>query len=161
MSHLHLRTTVNGADFATVRQLLTTAGVFTAEETDVALDLLQETLVRGADVSGYHFCLAEMDGQLAGYACYGQVLLTQGSFDLYWLAVDPAHQRAGVARFLVTEVARLTRQAGGRALYAETSSLPEYAPARAFYERNGFTFLASFPDFYWIGNDKLTFKLPL
>src|SRR2546425_988436 len=52
--------------------------------------------------------------------------------------VEPAHR---------ARLERLTRD-GGRLVVVETSSLPEYASTRAFYERRGYTRGATVPGYY-------------
>jgi len=37
--------------------------------------------------SGYHIYVADMDGEIAGYVCYGDTPLTEATWDLYWIAV--------------------------------------------------------------------------
>ena len=55
---------------------------------------------------------------------------------------------------LAAEVERLVLSAGGRRLYAETSSRSQYAPTRAFYERCGYILDAEMRDFYAPGDGK-------
>ena len=73
--------------------------------------------------------------------------------DLYWMAVDPDVQRAGLGTLLVREMERSMRAEGGRIVRIETSSLPEYEKTRAFYRRIGYPETVRVKDFYWEGND--------
>ena len=47
-----------------------------------------ERLEKGA-ASGYEFVIAEDDSSMVGYACFGEIPCTVGSYDLYWIVVDP------------------------------------------------------------------------
>ena len=76
--------------------------------------------------SGYHFVFAELDGRVVGYACYGPIALTVGSYDLYWIAVDKSVQGQGLGRKLMDTVAEIIRGEGGRNIYIETSTKPHY-----------------------------------
>jgi len=77
-----------------IRGLVVAAGNFNATEVETAVELADEALAKG-DASGYFFLLLEEDGgerAVRGYACYGPVPLTVGTYDLYWIVVDPVAQ---------------------------------------------------------------------
>ena len=74
-----------------------------------------------------------LDGRLAGWICWGPTPCTLGTFDLYWMAVDPAMHGAGIGTALVREMeGRLAGSA--RLIVVETAGRPDYRPTRAFYE---------------------------
>jgi D-alanine-D-alanine ligase len=157
---LNLRHHATEGDPAAVRLLVKATGYFTAEEADVAEELVNERLSKGPD-SGYHFVFAELEGKLAGYACFGPVPLTVSSYDLYWIVVSPEFQKRGLGKILLEETERLARLAGGTRLYADTSGRAQYAGTRAFYERAGFGRDARLEDFYAPGDAKLIYSKPL
>jgi ribosomal protein S18 acetylase RimI-like enzyme len=146
------------ADVGGVRELVAGTAVFLAHEVEVAVELVQERLDLGPP-SEYEFVFAEEEGSLLGYACYGPITITQGSFDLYWIAVRKDAQGRGLGKRLLAESLQLIRQAGGRKLYIETSARPEYAATRAFYERSGCRLEATIADFYGVGDAKLIYVL--
>lgn len=155
MASFSLRTELRTDDRAAIERLLREAAVFRPEEVAVALELFDEGFSSGAE-SHYRWVLA--DGPtLLGLACFGPVTLTEGTFDLYWIAVSPSAQRAGVGKVLDEAVCDLVRREGGRWVLAETSSTPPYEPARRFYLRCGYTPFERIPDFYRPGDDRLTF----
>ena len=149
-------------DRARVAELLGSTAVFSREEIDVALQLFDESVSdesgAGLDdsrVADYEF-IGAFDGErLLGYACAGPTPATEGTFDLYWLAVDPAAQGTGVGRALVREVERDLRERGARLLLVETSSRPDYEKTRAFYARCGYTEAARIRDFYAPADDRI------
>ncbi len=96
--------------------------------------------------------------ELAGYACYGPIPCTKSAFDLYWIAVDPRYQRHGLGRLLVSAVEERIKKSGGDRIYIDTSGRPDYAPTRAFYERNSFHRAACLPDFYAPGDDRVIYS---
>jgi ribosomal protein S18 acetylase RimI-like enzyme len=150
---LLLRSDVRTSDRESVRRLVATTGFFRPDEVDVAVELVDARLEKG-DESGYYFVLAEQHGQVVGYACYGPIACTLGSFDLYWIAVDPEQQGKGLGRRLMEESERRILDAGGRHIYIETSGRPQYTPTRAFYERCGYELAAVLKDYYERGDDK-------
>jgi ribosomal protein S18 acetylase RimI-like enzyme len=92
---------------------------------------------------------------LVGYACYGPTPGTDRTFDLYWIAVDPASQRAGIGTILLDEVERRLQGQHARLLVIETSSRSDYALTRAFYGRRGYADAARVREFYAPGDDRI------
>ena len=141
-------------DRAPLERILRETLMFTDAEIDVALELLDVGLgQRPGD--GYAFLVAEQDGDVVGYACFGPTPATDGTWDLYWVAVDRSRQRSGIGRALVAAVEEHARALGGRLLVVETSGRDAYAPTRAFYERSGYPEHARIRDFYRDGDDKV------
>jgi D-alanine-D-alanine ligase len=95
-----------------------------------------------------------------GWICWGPTPCTLGTFDLYWMAVDPAAQGAGVGSALITEMEQ--RLAGvGRLIVVETAGRADYAPTRAFYEARGYRVAAVIPDFYAPGDAQVIYAKTL
>jgi D-alanine-D-alanine ligase len=152
-----LRDAVTAADAEAVRSLVLGTGFFSAEEVEVAVELVEARLDQGP-ASGYHFLFAERAGRVVGYACYGPIALTRASYDLYWIVVEAGHRRGGVGRLLIGAVEATITDLGGGQLYVETSSRPQYAPTRAFYTRMGYREAALFEDFYAPDDGKVVFE---
>ena len=95
---------------------------------------------------------AEVGGALAGWICWGATPCTVGTWDLYWMAVDPALHGAGVGTALLAEM-ELRLAGRARLIVVETAGRPDYAPTRAFYEARGYSVAARIPDFYEPGDD--------
>ena len=143
---------VGRAQRARFEALARATGAFRPAEAAIALEVLDEALAGDED---YRFVGAYEGGAdtLVGFACWGPTPATVGTWDLYWLAVDPAWQGKGVGSQLLREVeSRLTAHRA-RLLVVETSSRADYAPTRAFYERRGFRRAALLPDYYALGDD--------
>ena len=147
---------VEPRDAERIKALVRITGFFNPAEVDVAAELVQERLAKGAG-SGYDFILAEHYGRLAGYACYGPIPGTSSSYDLYWIAVHPDYQGKGLGRRLLTEVERLVKQAGGTRIYVDTSQRVQYASTRAFYESCGYRLESVLSDFYAPGDGKVIY----
>ena len=141
------------SDREAIRRLVDSTGMFRPHEIDVAVELVDERLLRG-DASGYHFVVANNDDEVIGYACYGPITITVHSFDLYWIVVSPQQQGKGVGRRLLQEAENRIAVHGGRHVYIETSGQPIYTATRGFYERCGYQLEATVRDFYAPGDDK-------
>ena len=145
--------TATEADGAQIHDITARAGVFSQEEVDSVPEMFDEYLKYGAEGSGYHFILYREGEQVLGYAIYGFRDLTDGVYDLYWIAVDPSARRKSVGRKLLTACEEAVREAGGRMIIAETSGTAEYASTREFYVRTGYVNEATIRDFYKPGDD--------
>jgi D-alanine-D-alanine ligase len=144
------------SDREAIGELLRRCGNFRPEEIDVGLELVDEALAK-TGVEDYQFVIALAGGSVVGYSCFGPVPLADGVWDLYWIAVDPSVRGLGVGNRLQAATEREIQSAGGRLVLAETSSLPSYAAARAFYLRQSYQLLERLADFYRPGDDRLTF----
>ena len=133
-------------------EILTATGIFNDDEVEVALQLFDATS------EGYEF-LGGFDSAdaLLAYACYGPTPGTDGTFDLYWIAVHPGAQGAGEGSRLLAEVEQQLRTRAGRLLVAETSSRADYQPTRRFYERRGYREVARVADFYAPADDRVIY----
>jgi len=127
--------------------------VFNEEEVQTVDELWQDSLNRGAQASGYYFLVDREGEHVLGYACYGPRALTEGTYDLYWIAVDKRQHGKGVGKALIRAVEKEVRQMGGRLIVVETSGLDKYTPTRSFYESTGYTLEARLVDFYRDGDD--------
>ena len=145
------------SDPKAVRKLVAGTGFFRSDEVDVAAELVEERLAKGL-ASGYHFWFADDAEGLAGYVCFGQIPLTVGSFDLYWIVVNRRFQGTGVGRQLAEKAEESAKNMGGRIIYVETAGKQQYQSTRAFYEKTGYKVAAELPDFYEPGDAKIIFQ---
>ncbi len=146
------------SDRSAIGSILQRTAVFSRDEIDCALSLVDETLADPAQVDPYRFVVAadvDAPSRVLGYACFGTTPLTSGTCDLYWIAVDPALHGGGLGRRLLDEVERLLRADCQHQLVIETSSRSDYEPTRAFYLRVGYLEEARLRDFYARGDDKV------
>lgn len=124
---------------------------FDEADQTVALELIDLGLAGSTD---YRFWIDESDGAtVRGYICYGATPMTRGTFDLYWVAVHPAHRGAGVGRILVRHMEEEIKKEGARLIRVETEGNAEYAATRLFYERIGYEVVARIKHFYDVDND--------
>ncbi len=105
--------------------------------------------------SGYNILVAEVDSTVAGYICYGPTPLTEGTWDIYWIAVGRENQDQGIGSALIKSAEKGILKARGRLSIIETSSTPAYEKTRSFHLSHGYEIVARIPDFYAPGDDKL------
>jgi GNAT superfamily N-acetyltransferase len=144
---------LTAADRGRIEEISRAVGLFRADEIAVALEVFDAEVAGSPD---YIALGAEHDGRLAGWICWGPTPCTLGTFDLYWMAVDPALHGAGVGTALLHAMeARLAGVA--RLVVVETAGRPDYAPTRAFYEARGYRAVSRIPDFYAPGDDQVVY----
>lgn len=153
---IHIRP-LAASDRPALSRMLRSTPQFLPFEVDVAEDLCDAYLNEG-DTSGYHTYIAAVDGKLAGYICYGPTPLTQGTWDIYWIAVMPANQRQGIGRKLLAFAEDKIRLANGRMVLVETSSKPDYDGTNRFYISQGYELICRIADFYAPGDDRITYR---
>lgn len=145
--------TLTAADRGRIEEISRAVGLFRADEISVALEVFDAEVAGSPD---YIALGAEHDGRLAGWICWGPTPCTLGTFDLYWMAVDPALHGAGVGTALLH--AMEARLAGiARLVVVETAGRPDYAPTRGFYEARGYRAVSRIPDFYAPGDDQVVY----
>ena len=144
-------------DRARLHSMLIETRAFNQEEIDVAMDLI-DIVLRDENQNDYKLhCMVDHEDQAVGYICYGPTPMTQGTFDLYWISVDPNFQGKRVGSKLLDFLEKEVREEGGRMILADTSTIPQYEKTKNFYLRNGFQEVARIPDYYYPGNDRITF----
>ncbi len=145
---------MNQEDKPRIMQILRRTPEFKPTEVVVAEEVI-DAYLGAAGQAGYHVLVAELDSIIAGYICFGSTPLTEGTWDLYWMAVAPDKQRQGIGGALFESAESNLREADGRLVIIETSSTLAYANTRHFHSRHGYETIARIPDFYAPGDDKL------
>ena len=83
--------------------------------------------------------------------------MTEGTFNLYLIAISKNFQGKGFGAEMMTYVEDLLREKGNRILIVETSALPEFDMTRKFYDKLNYKREAVIRDFYKEGEDKIVF----
>ena len=122
----HRLRSLTAADRPRIEEITRAVGRFRDDEIPVALEVFDAAVREDADDS-YHVLGAELDARLVAWICWGPTPCTLGTYDLYWMAVDPEVQGSGFGTVLLTEMER--RLAGvARLIIVETAGRPDYGP---------------------------------
>lgn len=156
-----------------IGEILRATEMFRVDEIDVAIELFDSTIhetsgvhaardatdMNNAPASSDYFFLGAFTqkDELAGFACYGPTPGTDRTYDLYWIAVDPAVQGAGSGTALLSEVERRLKGLNARMVVVETSSRSDYVGTRGFYMHRGYVEAAIAREFYAPADDRITF----
>jgi ribosomal protein S18 acetylase RimI-like enzyme len=144
---------LSAADRRRIEEITRAVLVFRDDEVPVALEVFDGAVGGSPD---YIALGATVDERLMGWICWGPTPCTLGTYDLYWMAVDPTMQGSGIGAALLREMeGRLAGSA--RLIVVETAGRPDYRPTRAFYEARGYRKAAIIPDFYAPGDDQVVY----
>jgi ribosomal protein S18 acetylase RimI-like enzyme len=144
-------------DKSGLEDMLSRVREFNAEDQALAMELVQIALEQPDQKDYYFFIAADTTNQIVGFVCYGPTPLTQGTYDLYWIAVEPSLAGNGVGGSLLKTVEDTVCAAHGRLMVIETSSDPIYERTRGFYLKNGYILAETIKDFYRDGEDRVTY----
>jgi len=151
--HPHIRPMVP-EDKAAVMRILEATPEFTPGEVIVAEELIDFYLSDPVD-SDYLILVAEVNSEVAGYICWGLTPLTEGTWDIYWMATAREKQGQGIGTALLASAEAKIKESQGRLAFIETSSKPGYEKTERFYRSHGYELMCQIPDFYAPGDDKL------
>ena len=143
-------------DKPAVMDMIKRTEMFTTDEADIAEELIDKAL-NDPDQKDYHVIVNTEQEKVTGYLCYGPTDCTEGTYDLYWMAVDPQYQGRGTGRLMLSWLEKKAAAMHGRMIIIETSSLPKYEPTRRFYIKAGYQEAARIPDFYKPGDDRVIY----
>lgn len=102
--------------------------------------LSQEEEVRSACASeAMDVSVAIVSGRPVGFVASHLVAKSEPlAGEIEMIAVDPAHQRSGIATMMLERAAGQLRDAGAQIISIGTGGDPGHAPARGLYEKAGF-----------------------
>ena len=153
VSKLKFRSEILKSDIKNVREIVSSTRFFSAEEVEIAVELVEERLSKG-ESSGYFFLFAEIEGKTIAYSCFGPIPATKLSYDLYWIAVHKDYQNLGLGKIVLAESESLIDRLGGKRIYVETSGKEQYVATRKFYLSCNYKEEAVLEDFYAPGDAK-------
>ncbi len=148
-------------DILPLKQILLATEVFRNEEIEVAVELMELVVEEPHQLDYIMFASADENKVVQGYYCVGPTPMTEVSYDLYWIAVDPNRYGKGVSRELLEHCESLVRSRHGKKIIAETSSLASYDRTRAFYVKHAFAEEARIRNYYSVGDDLVIFTKQL
>jgi aminoglycoside 6'-N-acetyltransferase I len=147
---------IKQADVGAIEKILKKIPAFTAVEVDVAMELVN-IAANNPIQDDYHVFVYELENSILGYHCTGKRPLTDGVYDLYWIASDHESNVKGIGKSLLEHAEAFVAQNYGRWLLAETSSKESYLKTRNFYLKNSFSVVAQIENFYSEGDHLVIF----
>lgn len=99
----------------------------------------------------------EHAGKLISVAYCAPERLTEGTYNLYLIAILRESQGQGIGAEMMHYIEHLLKRKGNRILIVETSGLPEFELTRKFYHKLRYQREAVIREFYQEGEDKIVF----
>jgi ribosomal protein S18 acetylase RimI-like enzyme len=144
----HLKNT----DRDNIFNILVDTNNFNDDEIKIAMELI-DVYINEEEQNDYEIFVDENDdGVINGYVCIGPRPLTVGTYDLYWIAVNPNVQSRGIGSKLISHIENYLKDNGVRLILIETSGKLSYEKERKFYEKNSYEKLVEIKDFYNVGD---------
>lgn len=156
MSNVEIREMTRG-DKPAIMDILAATPQFLPRELPVAEQVI-DCYLDDVVGSGYVAYVAVVDSAVKGYVCFGETPLTEGTWDIYWIAVAASQQGHGLGKTLMSRAEAWMSKQGGRMILVETSGKPNYENTRLFYSGIGYHIACTIPDFYAPGDGKVVFQ---
>lgn len=145
------------SDPVAIKSILESTGVFYDYEIKVALEIVDDFLIKESD-SGYSFIIAENESSVLGYINFGPTPCSSISWDIYWIAVKKEFMNLGLGKILLNKAEEVIKKNKGLNVWVETSSRKEYESTRAFYLKRGYKIASELMNFYSQGDNKIIFQ---
>jgi GNAT superfamily N-acetyltransferase len=144
-------------DTNAIMSIARNVGIF--EESEIrSLEEFFVSWLEGSLGESSRWITVQEDNKLIGTAYFAPEKFAQGTWNVYFIAVDSEQQRNGIGGVLMRHIEQAVVDEGARILIVETSSLPHFQKARQFYLRQGYTQEACIREFYKAGDDKIVFR---
>ncbi|MDG2989689.1 GNAT family N-acetyltransferase [Candidatus Synechococcus calcipolaris G9] len=134
-------------------------GLFESNQIEELAQMLNQHFSDKTDSQGMWF--SDHDNELVGIAYVAPERMTEGTWNLYLIAIHPNHQRQGRGAALLRHIEQMLTKHGERVLLVETSGLKDFEYVRAFYRKSGYDEEARIREFYKAGDDKIIFRKAL
>ncbi len=149
----------NSDDKTALMALAEAIALFEANELDEMSGMLSEYF--DGNLGNEHFWIADDDNGIQAAAYYAPEMLAGGTWNLYFIGVQPNCQGKGRGTLLLRYVEQHLKERGERLLLVETSGLDSFEQTRTFYRKNGYEQEARIRDYYKAGEDKIIFRKAL
>ncbi len=143
-------------DIAEVIALADATGLFEPEQTESLAQMMHQHFSGKTETKD--LWLTCDNGKPVGIAYVAPERMTEGTWNLYLIAVHPNHQKKGYGKSLLQHVEQTLADQGERILLVETAGTDDFEYVRMFYRNNGYEEEARIREFYASGIDKIVFR---
>lgn len=144
-------------DLAALKKVIDANDLFPSDMLDEMLsDYFDNTNTDQEQASDLWFTYE--DGEPVAIAYCAPEKMTEGTWNLYLIAVHPDHQGKGYGTAMLHHLEQILAKQGERLLLVETSGLDSFSPTRSFYQQRGYEEEARIREFYQAGEDKIVFR---
>ncbi len=139
--------------------LAASSGLFDPNQTDDLAQMLDKHFSDKDETQD--IWLTDDDNEPVGIAYIAPERMTEGTWNLYLIAVHPDRQKQGRGKALLSYVEQMLIKRGERILLVETAGTDDFEYVREFYRQNGYEEEARIREFYTAGVDKIVFRKAL
>ncbi len=143
-------------DINALISLATATGLFEPNQTEELAQMLDQYFHSESENQDLWF--TDDDHGVVGVAYVAPERMTEGTWNLYLIAIHPDRQRQGRGVALLRHVEKVLTDRGKRLLLVETSSLESFEYVCSFYRQSGYDEEARIREFYGAGEDKIIFR---
>lgn len=143
-------------DITALLALTEATGLFESNQIEELAQVLNQHFSDEVNSQGIWF--TDYDNEPVGVAYVAPERMTDGTWNLYLIAIHPDHQKQGRGGALLQYVEQMLTERGERVLLVETSGTGDFEYVRVFYRNNGYEEEARIRDFYTDGVDKIVFR---
>ncbi len=139
-------------DLPFLKAVLDTSGLFPSDLLD---EMIADYFANKATTDIWF--TTELDGKPVSIGFCAPEKLTNGTYNLYAIAVDKGLQGKGIGQAMMHYIENYLRELKGRILIVDTSSGADFELTRQFYLKCNYTLEATLRDFWDEGDDKVVF----
>lgn len=143
---------VEKSDIAGLKEVLDSSELFPSEMLE---DMISDYLENPESEEIWFTMVKDKETLALGYCAPEK--LTEGTYNLYAIAVRKGLQGKGVGSEMMAYIEERLRSMGHRILIVDTSGTAEFESTRKFYLKLGYTLEATIRDFWAEGDDKVVF----
>lgn len=142
-------------DLIALKSIIDSNGLFPSD----MLDNMMSDYFKNEDTNEIWFTYA--DDKPVAIAYCAPERMTEGTWNLYLIAVHRDLQGKGIGTEMMHYIEQLLTTREARILLVETSSLSSFEGTRQFYQKCGYEPEARIREFYQVGEDKIIFRKSL
>lgn len=143
-------------DINALLALAEVTGLFESNQIEELAQMLNQHF--SGETGSQDIWLTDYDNKPVGVAYVAPERMTDGTWNLYLIAIHPNQQKQGRGAVLLQYVEQMLAKRGQRILLVETSGAEDFKYVRAFYRNSGYEEEAKIRDFYTVGVDKVVFR---
>ena len=140
-----------------IKNILAETKVFSSEEINVALELIDIYLNDKGQNDYRIFSFVDENDIVLGYTCYGKTPMTESTYDMYWIAVNPKCHNMSIGKKLLDFVEKEIVSLNGKLIVVETSSREDYLNTRMFYIKSNYQELSRIKNYYKDNDDLVVY----
>lgn len=142
-----------------VGEFLTSKNAFDQTWAPEEKELVMQAPLDSLENENHRYWYIEDDGKIIAAMGVRENKYGSGGYvmDEDYLAVHQDYRKRGIASAMLVKVEKFVKESEGRYIHVLSCDIASYAPARIFYERNGYKKVGEIPDYYVEGEGRIDY----